>query len=248
MLTLLKFVLTIVGILILALIVFTCLIVGAIFLLGKENPKTKKNKGKYLDCLRQIFGEDMCSGLSVEKCDSKSALIEFDNRTKLATFGHSNQNIKPEDISQCRWHKISNRVYVFIDDNMNGSICSFCYDISSPYFRSMMYLDKEVMRNSHFKKILMSQTGWDLPHEALVVGYIDYSTQQLASELVYFCLSECDLDEIRNQLDALVSNTEGWTKDGNNYRYSKSEDGWTTGISIDYTLGDSFVEVVHFMQ
>ncbi len=248
MLSVLKYIIIIVGIIILALFVFISLIVGVIFLLGKEDSKTKKHKEKYLDCLRQVFGADMASSFSIEKCDSKSARLTFDNRPYLATHEQPDPNIKPEYIDQYRWHKISNTVYAFIDDHMNESICSFCHDISRAYFTSMMYLDKEEMRNSHFKEIIMTQTGWHLPHEALVVGYIDYSTQQLAAENVYFCLSECNLDEIKNQLDALVSAAEKWTKDGNSYHFSKSEDGWTTGVSIDYTLGDSFVEVVHFMQ
>lgn len=248
MLNILKYIIIIAGLFILALFVFICLIVGVIFLLGKEDSKTKKHKGKYLDCLRQIFGENIGSNFFVENCDSKSALIRFDNRPNLETYGQRDQNIKPEYIGQYRWHKISNTTYAYIDDHMNDSICSFCYDISSPFFRSMMYLDMEEMRNSHFREILISQTGWHLPDDAYIIGYIDYSTRQLAPEHVYFCLSECNLDEIREQLDTLVTTAEGWTKEGNNYHFAKSDGYVMNSISIDYTLGDSFVEVVHFME
>lgn len=245
MLNVLKYIIIIVGIIILVLFVF---IVGVIFLLRMEDSKTKKHKGKYLNCLRQIFGEDIGASFFVENCDSKSALIRFDNRPNLESYGHPNPNIKPEYIDQYRWHKISNSTYAFINDHMNDSICSFCYDISSRFFRSKMYLDKEEMRKSHFKEILMSQTGWHLPEDAYIIGYIDYSTLQLAPEHIYFCLSGCNLDEIREQLDTLVTTAEGWIKEGNNYHFAKSDGFGMNSISIDYTLGDSFVEVVHFME
>lgn len=249
MLNFLEYIISIVGNIILAIFVFTgIIIVGVIFRLVKEHYKTKKHKGKYLDCLRQIFGQDMESSFFVENCDSKSALIRFGNRANLGTYLYRTPNIKPEYINQSRWHKITNEVYVFIDDHMNGSICSFCHDISRTCFTGKMYLDKEEMRNSHFKKILMSHTGWNLPYDAYAIGYIDYSTGQLGPEHIYFCLSECNLEEIKNQLDSLASTAEEWTKDGNSYHFSKSEDCGMRSISIDYTLGDSFVEVVHFMS
>lgn len=246
MFVVLKYVLIIFVVIILAILVFVGLFVWCVWSLGKGS-KTKEYKEKYINCIKQIFGDDMAF-YTVSECDEKTALIEFDDRANMKSYWHRDSNFKPQYIGRKGWHQITNEVYAFIDDRLNGSVCSFCHDISSPYFRTMMYLDKEEMLKSHFKKKFMSETGWDLPYDAYVIGYIDYSTQQLAAENVYFCLSECNLDEIKNQLDALVSAAEEWTKDGNSYHFSKSEDGWTTGVSIDYTLGDSFVEVVHFMQ
>ncbi len=104
------------------------------------------------------------------------------------------------------------------------------------------------MRNSHFIEKLMSETGWNLPKEAFVIGYIDYSSRQLAPEHIYFCLSECNPRDIKSQLDILVSSTEEWTNDGNTYHFSKSENYGLNELIIDYTIGDSFLEVIHFMS
>lgn len=227
--------------------IFICFIITVIFLPGKDkdNTKTERQKARYLDRIREIFGEDMATCFSVGEYKSKSALISY--QTNFATFGHRDPSIKPKYIEYKEWHKITDNIYIFIKDQMSGSICSFCFDISCSFFRSEMYLDKEEMRNSYFKEILSTQTGWNLPDEAFVVGYIDYSTLQLAPEVVYLCLSECNFEEIKNQLDTLVSSTEEWSKDDNTYHFSKSE-GNESGVTIDYTVGNPFLEVVHFMM
>lgn len=248
MIDFLKYILIIVGIIILVLIVFVGAIVGGVCLLAKEDSETKKHKAKYLDWIRHIFGEDMEALFQVDNCDGKSALIGFYNQAYLASCGHPASRAKPDFLGQKGWHKITDDVYVFIEDPLDGEVCSFCYNISSRYFRSKMYLDKEEMQNSHFKKTLMSETGLNLPNDAFVIGYIDYSTRQLAPEHIYFCLSECSPQDIKSQLDILVSSTEEWTNYGNTYHFSKSENSGLAVLNIDYTIGGPFMEVIHFMD
>ncbi len=248
MIDILKYITIIAGIIFLVLIIFIGSFAGAIFLLSREDPETKKLKAKYLDFIRHIFGDDVVSRFHIDNCDSKTALISYDGRNDLAVRS-TGTVAKPGYIGQNGWHKITDNVYVFIEDFSNGSLCSFCHDISSPfYYRSKMYIDKGEMRNSHFIEKLMFETGWNLPKEAFVIGYIDYSTQQLAPEHIYFCLSECNPQGIKCQLDVLVSSTEEWTNEGNTYHFSKSENYGLAGLRIDYTIGDSFLEVIHFMS
>lgn len=225
-----------VGIIILAPFVFIGLIMSII--------KTKKHKAKYLECIRQAFGEDMETCFSVEKCDGKRALISFTDKISFTT-----NRIKSEYTNHKGWHKITDNEYVFLDNQMNGSICSFCHDFGRPYFRSLIYIYKREMRNSYFKelkKTLMSGTGWNLPDDAFVVGYIDYSNRRGISETIYFSLSECNPDEIRNQLDILVSTAKEWTKDGNDYHFSRSEDYNTYNTKVYYKQGEPFVIFRHF--
>lgn len=217
-----------VGIIILAPFAFIDLIMSII--------KTKKHKAKYLECIRQAFGEDMETCFSVEKCDGKRAMIGF-----------TKNQIKPEYTNHKGWHKITDNEYVFLDNQMNGSICSFCHNTWWPYFRSLMYIDNREMRNSYLKKTLMSETGWNLPDDAFVVGYIDYSNLRDISETIYFSLSECNPDEIRNQLDFLVSTEKGWTKDGNDYRFSRPANYNTNyNTNVYYKQGEPFVIFWHF--
>ncbi len=236
------------GIFFLVLVIFIGLFAGVIFLLTRDDSETKKFKAKYLDFIRHIFGDDVVSRFHIDNCDSKTALISYDGRNDFA-IRCTGTVAQPGYIGQNGWHKITDNVYVFIEDFSNGSLCSFCHDISRPfYYRSMMYIDKGEMRNSHFIEKLMSETGWNLPKEAFVIGYIDYSTLQLASEHIYFCLSECNPRDIKSQLDILVSSTEEWTNDGNTYHFSKSENYGLNGLKIDYTIGDSFLEFIHLMS